>query len=216
MIVAHLIKPAMNMSPAALDNIYAIILAAGNSSRFGSPKQLLKLDTRTMLQNTILLAQSILPERVIVILGAEASTIMATLSEDSLRIIENPDWQQGMSSSIRTGVGALPSSCAAALILLCDQPLLNQNSIALLLNTWRKNPEQIVVSRYHDTFGVPAIFPAKYFTSLLALAGDKGAKHLLMQHQDHMLTVPVPEAAADIDTPQDLEEFNSLKYGSSL
>ncbi len=202
------------MNPATSENIYAIILAAGNSSRFGAPKQLCRLRDKTLLQQTVDLVRPVFQERVIVVLGADVHVIRPTLREGIVRIVENTDWQQGMSSSIKSGLGALPSSCAAALILLCDQPLLNQDSIALLLNTWLENPGQIVAGSYRDTAGVPAIFPARYFPALMTLSGDKGAKQLLMQQPDLVITVSMPEAELDIDTPDDFEKLNSLKYGS--
>lgn len=191
-----------------MQNIHAIILAAGNSSRFGAVKQLHRVNGKGLLQQVVEQAQDLLGERVLVILGAEAGSIKPALMNYPATIIDNPAWQTGMASSIRTGVRALPSTCEAVLILLCDQPLLNRRILKMLLETWRDNPDMIIASSYRQTLGVPAIFPAAHFNSLLALEGDRGARQFLLQQRDRVLSVPVPEAGIDIDTPADLEQLD--------
>lgn len=190
-----------------MDNLYAIILAAGNSSRFGSPKQLASWGNSNLLQHVIRRARSLVGERVIVVLGASADQIQQELPDDHVTIVINPDWQKGIATSIRTGVCALPASAAAAMILLCDQPLLEQTSLRRLAETWQLQPARIVASQYKDTIGVPAIFPASNFASLLTLSGDRGAKQILMQLKDQVLAITIPEAGIDIDTKQDFEHL---------
>ncbi|MGZ8916547.1 MAG: nucleotidyltransferase family protein, partial [Methylobacter sp.] len=146
-----------------IDKVYAIILAAGASSRMSSPKQLLEWRNRPLLEHAVANARAVLNERVIVVLGAHAESIQTTVDLGGVSSIVNPDWQEGIASSIRAGVRALPGSAGAALILLCDQPLINAAHMQNLLNNWQNAPACIVASQYHHSVGVPALFPAVFF-----------------------------------------------------
>jgi len=192
---------------AAIDKVYAIILAAGASSRMGSPKQLLEWRSRPLLEHAVVNARSILSERVIVVLGAHAESIQTTVDLDGVSSLVNSNWQEGMASSIRAGVQALPESASAALILLCDQPLINAAHMQNLLNGWQQAPTRIVASQYHHSAGVPALFPAEFFEHLLTLKGDRGAKPILMKFEDSLLKIPLPEAELDIDSAADFDHL---------
>ncbi len=195
---------------ASIDNVYAVILAAGESSRMGNPKQLLVWDNHTLLEHVVLNTRSVLHERSVIVLGAHAEAIRANVNLDGGSVIVNPDWQEGIASSIRAGIRALPSSASAALILLCDQPLIGAKQIRMLLNGWEKEPTRIVASIYHDGVGVPALFPAEFFGQLLELEGDRGAKGLLMKFSDSLLKIPLPEAELDVDSAADFEHLRKI------
>lgn len=197
----------------ASDNVYAIILAAGASSRMGRPKQLLEWRNRSLLEHAVLNAQTVLGERVIVVLGAHADAIQASVDLSAVTVIENPDWREGMAASIRAGVQALPESAAAALILLCDQPLVNAEHMQNLLNAWQNAPARIVASQYHNSVGGPALFPAGFFEHLLSLSGDRGAKPALMKFEDRLIKVPLPEAALDVDSAGDFDRLTGCYPG---
>ena len=192
---------------SGIDNVYAIILAAGSSSRMNRPKQLLKWRNRPLLEHTILTAGSILNERVIVVLGANAQLIQSVINLDAVTTCINPDWQDGLSSSIRVGIQALPASAAATLILLSDQPLITAAHLQNLLAGRQKAPARIIASLYHQSVGVPALFPAEFFTQLSSLRGDRGAKSLLMKFEKSLLTIPLPEAELDIDNEDDFDRL---------
>lgn len=189
---------------AAIDNVYAIILAAGASNRMGSPKQLLKWRSRSLLEHTILNASPIFNDRIIIVLGAYSEQIQSAIAPTS---IINPDWQEGIASSIRAGIQALPESATAALLLLCDQPLINSAHIQNQLNAWQTEPTHIVASQYHHSVGVPALFPSEFFKHLLTLKGDTGAKSLLIKFDKQVLKIPLPEAELDIDNADDFEHL---------
>jgi molybdenum cofactor cytidylyltransferase len=192
---------------AGIDNVYAIILAAGSSSRMNSPKQLLKWRNRPLLEHTILNTRSILNERIIVVLGANAQLIQSAINLDAVTTLINPDWQEGMASSIRVGIQALPASAAATLILLSDQPLITAAHIQNLLDGRKKAPNRIIASQYHQSVGVPALFPAEFFEHLSSLRGDRGAKSLLIKFEKSLLTIPLPEAELDIDNQEDFDHL---------
>ncbi|MFK8068063.1 MAG: nucleotidyltransferase family protein [Gammaproteobacteria bacterium] len=193
------------------DDLYAIILAAGESSRFGSAKQLALWENDYLINHTINLVNSIFAEKVIVVLGANAELIKKAAKLESVNVLINNDWQKGLSSSIKTGILNVPKSAKAAMIFLADQPLLEVSSIKKIIATYKKNSDKIVASDYKSnhkiTQGVPAIFPIKHFVELMNLEGDVGARNLLKKHQSELLTVAVPEAMLDIDTKQDLENI---------
>mgnify|MGYP000031644891 CR=1 FL=1 len=192
----------------ATKNIYAIILAAGESSRFGSPKQLADWQDSNLLQHTINITKSLFDKNIVVVLGANARLIQSRINSNEIAIETNNDWQSGISSSIRAGIKALPEDTEAVMFLLCDQPLIGKSSFKKLIDLWEQHPKSIVASEYLDTLGVPAIFPVSFFSQLESLQGDKGAKQLLMSMKEQVLTISIPEASKDIDTQND---FNNLK-----
>jgi molybdenum cofactor cytidylyltransferase len=191
----------------SIENVYAIILAAGASRRMGNPKQLLEWQNLSLLEHAIQNARSLLHDRVIVVLGAHAKSIQTAVDFEAVTVIVNPDWLEGIASSLRAGIQALPSSTASALILVCDQPLISPAHIQAILSGWQNEPARMVASQYNDSIGVPALFPAAFFRLLLELKGDHGAKRLLLEFDDSVLKIPFPEAELDIDT---MDDFNHL------
>jgi molybdenum cofactor cytidylyltransferase len=189
--------------------LHAIVLAAGASSRFGSPKQLVRLDGRPMLHAAVARAVEVAGQAVTVVLGANAAELAQLLRHSPASVIVNRDWSEGIGSSIRTGVTRLPSSCDGVLIMLADQPAVTADDLRRLVETWRRQQESIVAAFYESTTGVPAIFPRTMFSSLTELRGDQGARALIHRHRDRVVRVPMASAAIDIDTPEDL-----LKLGA--
>ena len=188
------------------DNIYAIILAAGQSSRLSHhPKQLLKWQGQSLLEHTLNKAQTVLNKRVFVVLGAHHERITANIKLNDVTTVLNSAWDLGISSSIRAGVSALPPEAHGVIILLSDQPLIQTDHLETLITRWYESPSKIIASEYHQSLGVPALFPAHLFIELQSLSGDKGAKALLTKHADHVIKIPLAEAELDIDTPEDFE-----------
>jgi molybdenum cofactor cytidylyltransferase len=109
-----------------------------------------------------------------------------------------------MASSIRAGVARLPASCTAVLLMLVDQAAVTAEDLKRLVGAWRRQPDYIAAARYGTTTGVPAIFPRSTFSDLQSLRGDVGARALLQRNPDRVVRVPMPSAAIDIDTPEDL------------
>ncbi len=178
-----------------------VVLAAGSSSRMGSPKQLLAYRGKPLLRHAVETALASACGPVIVVLGSNASTIAPSLYGLDVQIISNPLWEQGMGSSIHAGVRAAQGRALDAVILtVADQPLLTPDTYRRLAAG--ANP--IVTSEYSDTVGVPVLFTAAFFPHLLALAPDQGCKKLILSNPDATLRIPCPEAALDLDTPSDL------------
>jgi molybdenum cofactor cytidylyltransferase len=189
--------------------LHAIVLAAGASRRFGSPKQLVRYERQPLIQRVIAGATELAGSAVSVVLGAYAAEIASTLPPGSASIIINRDWQEGIASSIRAAVTRLPGACDGALLLLADQPLVGSHSLNRLAAVWRRQPRSIIASRYGAVTGVPAIFPRWCFSDLASLRGDQGARILLRRYADHVVRLANPEAEVDIDYPEDLLNLRS-------
>jgi molybdenum cofactor cytidylyltransferase len=184
--------------------LHAIVLAAGASTRFGSAKQLVRIDGRPILHSVVGNAVDIAGHATTVVLGSGAAELSGLLRHTPASVIVNRDWSEGMGSSIRCAVARLPGSCDGVLIVLADQVAVTREDLLRLAGAWRRNPDSIVAASYSATVGVPAIFPRWSFAALGELHGDHGARALLHRHPDRLLRVPMSNAAVDIDTPEDL------------
>ena len=186
----------MNLPPVGI-----ILLAAGGSTRLGSPKQLLVYRGTTLLRRAAETALATGCRPVVAVLGSGAERLRAELAGLDVRPVDNPDWTRGMGTSVRLGTAALDAETAGALLMLCDQPLVTAAHLTTLVTAFRQQAGAgIVAAAYHDTVGVPVLFSRAYFEELRALPDDAGAKPILRRHRDAVLPVPMPEAAVDIDT----------------
>jgi molybdenum cofactor cytidylyltransferase len=186
------------------DGLYAIVLAAGPSSRFGSPKQLVRLAGRPLLHTLVARAAEVTGNALIVVLGSGADQLAPLLKHSPGTVVINRDWREGLASSIRAGVARLPPACTAALLVLADQAGVTTDDLRRLAGTWRKQPQYMAAALYAGTVGAPAIFPRSLFPELAALRGDAGARAVLRRGADTLARVPMPSAAVDVDTPEDL------------
>lgn len=186
------------------DRLYAIVLAAGASTRFGSPKQLVRIGGRPLLHTVVTRAAEVTGNALIVVLGAGASELAPLLKHSPCSLVVNRRWREGLSSSIRAGVARLPATCAGVMLMLADQAAVSSDDLARLAGTWRRRPQCIAAALYAGTTGAPAIFPRSTFTELAALRGDSGARAILRRNADRVVRVPMPAAELDLDTPEDL------------
>jgi len=189
-----------------------VVLAAGGSNRLGQPKQLLRRRGNTLLFHTIALAQRITPGRVTVVLGAHHLRLRRMLNQPghTANSVYNRHWQTGMAGSLVLGLGALPAQAEAALVLLCDQALVNFGDLYRLTHAWRGRPHRPAAAVYAGRLGVPAIIPARYWSSLLRLTGDRGAGPWLNARSQSITHVRMPRAAFDVDTPSQLAQLKKL------
>jgi molybdenum cofactor cytidylyltransferase len=189
--------------------LHAIVLAAGGSSRFGSAKQLVRIGDRPLLTLIAGRAAEVVGQALVVVLGARAAELSPLLKHSPGSVVVNRDWREGLGSSIRTGIARLPPSCAGVMLVLADQACVTAEDLRRLAGAWRRQPLGLAAARYGATVGVPAIFPQHVFGELSQLKGDSGARALLRRHADHVVKVPMPSAAFDLDTPDDLLELAS-------
>ncbi|WP_428742555.1 nucleotidyltransferase family protein [Tenacibaculum sp.] len=185
-----------------------LILAAGSSSRMGTIKQLLPYKNTTLLEWAIEQAQKSNTKNVFCVLGANREIIEKHISKKTTELIYNPDYQEGLSTSIVNGIKYLQTKeFESVLIMLADQPHLTFEYLNSLIKISEENPSKIIASNYQDKIGVPAIFSEKYFSELLSLKGDKGAKAFLQNHRDIIIEANTPQNLIDIDTPDDYQHL---------
>lgn len=195
-------------------DVACILLAAGGSRRLGASKQLIRYRTRPLLAHALAAARGALPRApLIVVVGSEALRLKLVLrrARCDARIVANPRWREGMATSLRSGLAAVPRTARAALVLLADQPRVDAAAIARLVGAWRRRPGVPAAARYDERIGVPAVLPRRHWSALKELDGDQGARELL-RGAPSITLVEMPEAALDIDTPADLLE---LRAGAS-
>ena len=187
-----------------------IILAAGAATRMGRPKQLLSYQGRSLILHAVEVALASMSQPIIVVLGAYVEQIKPELMLKAVQVVENSQWQEGMSSSIRAGISMLlktNSKLDAVIISLADQPLVSPQIFNQLIQSYQETQKVIIASKYNETTGVPALFSNALFPELMQLEGDKGAKALIQKYIDTGLILLIPEAAIDIDTPDDYKQL---------
>lgn len=180
-----------------------IILAAGASTRLGQPKQLVRLQGTPLIARAVREALPICDAGVFVVTGARHDEVSAALQDLPVTVLRNAVWREGIGSSIREAVAAIEQSVEAVLVMLADQPAVTEKGLRTLVAAWALDPGHIAASRYDDTVGVPAVFPRDYWSLLATLRGDRGAKSVI-DAAEPVNVVAMPEAAMDIDTPEEL------------
>jgi molybdenum cofactor cytidylyltransferase len=190
-----------------------IVLAAGASTRMGTPKQLLLYQGRSFVRHAVEVALASVCQPIVVVLGANAQRIKPEINHLPIQIVENQQWSEGMSSSIRVGIktlNAVNPDLEAVAITLCDQPLISSQLINQLVEAYCLTGKPIVASEYAGTLGVPALFSRALFSELMALKTTEGAKQIIGKHLHEVVGVPFPDGAIDIDTPKDYEQLQVL------
>lgn len=190
----------------------AIVLAAGASSRMGTPKQLLAVNGEPLLLRAVHAALASPAWPVVVVLGAHAEKIRPALARLPVLTTENAAWSEGMASSIRAGITVLQQFSRrldAAVIALCDQPAFSADAIAQLVVAQRATGRSVVAARYAGRHGAPALFLREHFDTLAHLTGEAGARALLNDSPERVAAVDLPALAVDLDTPADVAALDA-------
>ncbi|MBH8559158.1 nucleotidyltransferase family protein [Hymenobacter negativus] len=181
-----------------------LLLAAGASTRMGRPKQLLPYHGRTLLRHAAETAVASGCAPIVLVTGALHEELLTEVAGLPIQAVHNADWATGMASSIRAGLGALPETApAAVLIMLTDQPLVTPQLLRELMARQQQTQAPIVAAAYGDTLGVPAIFAPTMLPELLQLQGQQGAGRLIASLGAAVGRVPFPAGLLDVDTPED-------------
>jgi molybdenum cofactor cytidylyltransferase len=193
-----------------MNNTGIIILAAGGSTRFGTAKQLLHFNGKTLLQHAIDEAVGAGAEPIVVITGANADKISKNINHEQVQVVFNEGWEKGMASSIVAGMHAginYNKDIENIIIAVSDQPFVSSSLFKELYKTHEEGIRHIIACAYADTVGTPVLFTRKYFDDLLSLQGDEGAKKILLANTDDVATIDFPQGKVDIDTQKDYEEL---------
>lgn len=192
-------------------NSYGVlILGAGNSSRLGQPKQLLRYQGRTLIRQMGEEAIAAVDAPVMVVTGANADLVGEALRELPIEVVENDHWEEGMSSSIGIGVRELQllhPELASIIIMVCDQPFVNASLLRQLIQHQKVTGKGIVGATYENTIGTPVLFGSYYFPALKELHGQDGIREILRQSTGDIAIVSFPLGALDIDTAEDYQQL---------
>jgi molybdenum cofactor cytidylyltransferase len=192
---------------SAAPRIGVVILAAGASTRMGTPKQLLLYQGQTLIRRVVETALASVCNPVVVVLGANASVVGNEL-ELPVLVTRNREWETGMSSSVRAGVEALLAAdgdVEGVVMMLCDQPFVTAELIDELVEARHRTDRSIIATDYRETRGVPALFARELFPEIFRLSGDQGARQIIRNHPEDTAAVSFTDAAIDIDTRQDYD-----------
>lgn len=197
------------MNESGSPGLHAAILAAGASTRFGSPKQLVRLAGTPVLHQAIANASLVAGHSITVVIGANAREIGPALRQSAVSVVVNRDWEEGLASSIRAAVHAVPAGSEGLMLLLADQVAVTADDLKRLFAAWRRHPVLLAAALYGGAPGLPAIFPRWTFPDLLTLRGDRDPRLVIRRNVDQVVRVPMQNAAFDLDTPEDLLEIET-------
>jgi molybdenum cofactor cytidylyltransferase len=202
-------RPSSSKEYPPVDRPAIIILAAGNSSRLGRPKQLLPYRGKTLLWHVVEQALSTKAHPVVVVTGARHTEIQDTLKDQPVTFAYNPDWETGMASGIVAGLLktlSIEPLLTCMIVSVCDQPHISAEVFQALMDKYSVSGKGMVACQYADAIGTPVLFDRKYFKELLALSGKAGARQLLKQYPGQVTTIPFPGGDVDIDKQEDVQK----------
>jgi molybdenum cofactor cytidylyltransferase len=196
--------------------VWAVILAAGESRRMGSPKLLLPFEGSTVLGTVVHKARCAGLSSILVVLGAEQAKVRAALDGQPVVFAQNPDFRRGMLSSIKCGLQALPPAASAAMLFLADQPTLSDSVVKKLLKAREGASKGLIVPVFAGKRGHPLLLSLKYRAEVETLDPDVGLRQLLINHPEDVLEVEVTDEAVlnDIDTPEDYRQASASRPGN--
>jgi molybdenum cofactor cytidylyltransferase len=201
-------------APAAAPKVAALVLAAGRSTRMGRNKLTAELEGAPLLLRAVDAALASRARPVIVVTGHEAEKVRATLRGRAVEIVHNPEYGAGLSTSLRSGLAAVPAAADAALVCLGDMPKIGPGLLDRLIQAF--NPVEgraICVPTWQGKRGNPVLWGRQLFAEMAALTGDVGAKHLMAEHPELVVEVPAEDdgVLADVDTPEALAALSATR-----
>jgi CTP:molybdopterin cytidylyltransferase MocA len=192
--------------------VSAILLAAGAGSRFGGGKLLAKLNDMPLVEHVLVALEASPVDKTVVVVGADAKRLREVCEPYGFRIVENPEWTRGQSTSVRAGLRALGPEARAAVVLLADQPLVGADAVKRLVEAF-EGGAKVAVAAYGGEPRNPVLFSREMWPLLEAeLSGDEGARPFLRRHQDLVTRVPCDEVGdpVDVDTAEDLRHLGEM------
>ncbi|MDJ0700692.1 MAG: nucleotidyltransferase family protein [Woeseiaceae bacterium] len=196
-------------------DVYAIVLAAGESQRFGANKLLHPWGKRPLVGVALDTAVSVCGERTVLVVGNDCSAVLEAAAPQAGFVVSNERFARGIGTSIAVAVRAVRHVANAILLTLADQPLVEAGHLQALIDAWSGDNDEIIASAYADTIGPPVLLPRATFDDLSVLDGDRGARELLTDPRFRVQSLPCEAAALDIDTPADVEQRSQFTQPES-
>ena len=187
--------------------VFAVVLAAGGSKRFGRSKLLEPVQGEPLVRRASNLAREVCGDCSLLVAGHDRAAVTAAAGDVAQYMIVNDRYEQGIGGSIALAARAVSHAADAMLLLFADQPLVTPQHLRALLAAWGGADKEIVATAFSGIVGPPVLFPRGTFTALGELSGDTGAKSILRDSRFDVRTVAFEDAAIDIDTPADLEKL---------
>jgi molybdenum cofactor cytidylyltransferase len=193
---------------AIYEPIAGIILAAGDASRFGEPKQVLHWKGEPFVRVVVRTAinAGLLP---IVVAGAYAEKVKAAIQDLNVKIVHNDDWRSGQGSSIRKGVASIPDEYGGAIFLLADQPQVNTSVLRALVEKHAEGLYPIIAPMVIDRRANPVMFDRDTFPDLMSIEGDTGGRAIFHKHRIEYLPWHDDRLLLDVDTPEQYQKLIS-------
>jgi molybdenum cofactor cytidylyltransferase len=190
----------------------AVILAAGASSRMGSPKQLLRFRGQSLLRRAIETARDVPAEQVIVVLGYAADRLLAEVEPTGATVVLNDQWMEGVSTSLRGGLAAVAPESRGVFVYPADMPLITPEALRELAHRQQASGRPAAVTEVGGVRGVPVFLTRSLFPALMIQEGDVGGAHYLRAHPDLVEAVHFadPDLVRDVDRPEDYERLLEL------
>ncbi len=198
------------MSSERSGPIAGVVLAAGNSTRMGRNKLLLELDGEPVIRRAVGRAIDAGLSPVIVVLGFEADRVREALSGLTYHEVINAEFEAGINSSVRLGIGAVPEPAIAAVVMLPDMPFVTTSMLETLMARYRASDAPLVISRYGDVNAPPMLHGRMLFPEFDGPDGEGCGKHVVRRHRDEAIVVEWnPAALTDLDVPEDYERVKA-------
>lgn len=189
----------------------AVLLAAGPSTRLGQPKQLVRVGGEALARRAARLLTEAGVDEVLVVTGCQGERVEEELQGLPVQVVRNRDWSLGMGSSINSGARAMPPEVGGVLVMACDQWRLEAADLEALIAAWSSDISRIYLACWDEgkafVSGPPVIFPGKLIPELKSMLENRGARQLVDRYMDIVEFVKLPNAAFDLDRPEDLEKL---------
>ena len=196
-----------------MSGVSAILLAAGAGSRFGGGKLLATYRGRPLIEASLSSLADAPVDETVVVVGDDASRIRAACEPYRFEVVENPDWAEGISTSVQAGLRALGPGARAAVVLLADQPLVGAGAVKRLVAAF-EGGARVAAATYGGELRNPVLFSVEVWPLLMTeLSGDEGARSFLRRHPELVMRVPCDGVGdpADVDTAEDLRRLEGMR-----
>lgn len=192
--------------------VAALVLAAGRSSRMQGGNKLTELvDGKPIIARVTASATGSGACPVIIVVGHEHEAVEASVVNYDVTVVHNPEYQQGLSASLRCGLLAVPENASGVVVCLGDMPYVRADHIDRLITAFAPNKQAIWIPTFQGQRGNPVLWSRQFFAELMELSGDVGGLQVLSQHADSIFEVSMPDSGVlrDIDTPRDLSALHA-------